>query len=400
MIPKYYEFQNAAKILSGELAIENIPHELKSLGAKNVLILTDKTLEKIGTLQVLIDAISDKGVEIADIFTDIPPDSSIEIIDKIAKIYIEKKCDAIIALGGGSVIDTAKGTRMILSQGKENLMDLAGCELISYGKHIPFIAIPTTSGTGSEVTLVAVILNKIQNIKMEFISYYLVPDVAILDTRMTLTLPKKITASTGMDALCHAIEGYTCLQKNPLSDAYAVSAIEMIRDNLIEAVKNGLNKDARLAMANASLMAGVAFSNSMVGVIHAIGHSLGAISRVPHGDAMSILMPHCMKFNKDKLGEEYAKLLLYLADEEVYVNTPKEKRAEASIEHIEKMLKELNQISGLPITLSEADVKKEDFESIAKKALNDGAMIVNPKHVSYEDVIGILEAAWGGNENG
>lgn len=125
MIPKYYEFQNAAKILSGELAIENIPHELKALGAKNVLILTDKTLEKIGTLQILIDAISGKGIEIADIFTDIPPDSSVEIIDKIAKIYTEKNCDAIIALGGGSVIDTAKGTRMVLSQGKENLMDLA-----------------------------------------------------------------------------------------------------------------------------------------------------------------------------------------------------------------------------------------------------------------------------------
>lgn len=400
MIPNYYEFQNSAKILSGDLALENIPHELKSLGAKNVLVLTDKTLEKIGTLQTLIDAISSGEIKIADIYTNIPQDSSIEIIDDIAKIYISKGCDGIIALGGGSVIDTAKGVRMLLSQGKENLMDLAGCELISYGKHIPFIVIPTTSGTGSEVTLVAVILNKIQNIKMEFISYYLLPDVAVLDTRMTLTLPKKTTASTGMDALCHSIEGYTCLQKNPLSDAYAISAIEIIRDNLIEAVKNGSNKKVRLAMANASLMAGVSFSNSMVGLIHAIGHSLGAISRVPHGDAMSILMPYCMKFNKDKLQEEYAKLLLYLAGPEVYASTPKEKRADASIECIEKMLKELNEIAGLPITLAEANVKKEDFDSIAKKALNDGAMIVNPKHATYEDIMKILEEAWGGSENG
>ena len=395
MIPKYYEFQNSAKILSGELAIENIPHELKSLGAKRVLILTDKTLEKIGTLQILIDAISGKEVEIADIFTDIPPDSSVEIIDQIAEKYINLKCEAIIALGGGSVIDTAKGVRMVLSQEKQNLMELAGCELISYGKHIPFIAIPTTSGTGSEATLVAVILNKLQNIKMEFISYFLVPDVAVLDTRTTLTLPPKITASTGMDALSHAIEGYTCLQKNPMSDTYAVSAIELIRDNLIETVKNGSNKQSRLAMANASLMAGVAFSNSMVGVIHAIGHSLGAISRVPHGDAMSILMPHCMKFNKDKLGDQYAKLLLYLAGEDVYTSTPKEERADKAIEYIEKLLKELNKLSGLPTTLSDANVKKEDFGKIAEKALNDGAIIVNPKHVSYDDVIEILEQAWG-----
>ena len=394
MIPNYYEFQNAAKILSGEFAIENIPHELKSLGAKKILILTDKTLEKIGTLQILVDAISCKDIEIAGIYTDIPTDSSIDVINEIVKMYKELNCEAIIALGGGSVIDTAKGTRMVLAQEKENIMDLAGCELITYGKHIPFVAIPTTSGTGSEVTLVAVILNKLQNIKMEFISYYLVPDVAVLDPRMTLTLPKKITASTGIDALCHVVEGYTCLQKNPISDAYATSAIEIIRDNLVETVKNGSDKKLRLAMANASLMAGIAFSNSMVGMIHAIGHSVGAVSRVPHGDAMSILMPHCMRFNKDKLEAEYAKLLLYIAGEEVYVNTPNEKKADKTIEYIEEMIKELNEIAGLPIKLSEANVKKEDFEAIAKKSLNDGAIIVNPKHVDYDDVIKILEQAF------
>lgn len=390
----YYEFQNSAKILSGDLAIENIPHEFKSLGAKNILVLTDKTLEKIGTLQIVIDAIDNGELKISGIFTEIPPDSSIDTINEVVKKYKDLNCDGILAIGGGSVIDTAKGTRMVLSQEKEDIMELAGCELISYGKHIPFIAIPTTSGTGSEATLVAVILNKIQNIKMEFISYFLVPDVAVLDPRMTLTLPKKITASTGMDALCHAIESYTCLQKNPMSDAYAIAAIEIIRENLVNAVKNGNDKKIRLAMANASLMAGVSFSNSMVGLIHAIGHSVGAVSKVPHGDAMSILMPVCMKFNKDKLENEYSKLLLYVAGEEVYINTPKNKRADTTIEYIEKMLKELNELSGLPTKLSEANVKKEDFEAIAEKSLNDGAIIVNPKQVSYNDVINILNEAF------
>lgn len=390
----YYEFQNSAKILSGDLAIENIPHEFKSLGAKNILVLTDKTLEKIGTLQIVIDAIDSGELKISGIFTEIPPDSSIDTINEVVKKYKDLNCDGILAIGGGSVIDTAKGTRMVLSQEKEDIMELAGCELISYGKHIPFIAIPTTSGTGSEATLVAVILNKIQNIKMEFISYFLVPDVAVLDPRMTLTLPKKITASTGMDALCHAIESYTCLQKNPMSDAYAIAAIEIIRENLVNAVKNGNDKKIRLAMANASLMAGVSFSNSMVGLIHAIGHSVGAVAKVPHGDAMSILMPVCMKFNKDKLENEYSKLLLYVAGEKVYINTPKNKRADTTIEYIEKMLNELNELSGLPTKLSEANVKKEDFEAIAEKSLNDGAIIVNPKQVSYNDVINILNEAF------
>ncbi|MBP3707999.1 MAG: iron-containing alcohol dehydrogenase [Clostridia bacterium] len=390
----YYEFQNASKILSGNFAIENIPHEFKALGAKRILILTDETLKKIGTLQTVIDGIDTKEIEIAGVFSKIPQDSSIEIIKEIVKQYKELNCEAILAVGGGSVIDTAKGVRMVLSQEKEDIMQLMGCEIIYYGKHIPFIAIPTTSGTGSEATLVAVILNSMQNVKMEFISYFLVPDAAVLDPRMTLTLPKKITASTGMDTLCHAIESYTCIQKNPMSDAYAVAAIEIIRENLVLAVKNGKDKKVRNAMANASLMAGVAFSNSMVGLIHAIGHSVGAVSRVPHGDAMSILMPHCMRFNKDKLEKEYAKLLLYIGGEEVYIQTPKEQRANKTIMCIEEILNELNSLSGLPTKLSEAGVKREDFESIAKKSLNDGAMIVNPKQASYDDVMEILKQAF------
>ena len=394
MIPKYYEFQNSTKILSGENALENIPHELLSFNAKNVLILSDNTLNKIGTVQKVIDAIYCDGINIKDVFLDIPADSSIEVINSIVKLYKKLNCDSIIAIGGGSVIDTAKGVRMTLSQEKEDILDLEGCEMINYGKHIPFIAIPTTSGTGSEATLVAVILNKLKNTKMEFISYFLLPDIAVLDARMTISLPKRITAATGIDALCHAIESYTCLQKNPMSDAYSISAINIIRENLVLAVKNGNDKKVRLAMANASLMAGVSFSNSMVGIIHAIGHSLGSICHVPHGEAMAILMPQCMRFNKDKLEKEYAELLLYIAGPEVYANTKKELRANETIRCIEMLLDELNSLSGLPRKLSEVGVKKEQFEDIAKKAINDGAIIVNPKQESIDNIIEILNNAY------
>lgn len=394
MIPNYYEFSNTTKILSGEYALENIPVELKALGAKKALVLCDETLKKIGTMQIVLDAFLGKGIEIGETYTEIPPDSSIEVIEKIVQIYLDKECDSIIAIGGGSVIDTAKGVRMMISQNVKNIMELAGCEMISYGKHIPFVAIPTTAGTGSEVTLVAVILNKCQNIKMEFISYYLLPDIAVLDPRMTISLPAKITAATGMDALCHAIESYTCLQKNPLSDSYATAAINLIRENLIEVCKNGNDKKRRLAMANASLMAGVAFSNSMVGIIHAIGHALGGVSRVPHGEAMAILMPYCMEYNLDKMGELYAELLLPLAGEEVYTSTPKAERAKKTIETIRNMQQELNKLTGLPLTLSEKQVKKEDFEKIAKTATNDGALIVNPKNAEVKDIIEILNRAY------
>ena len=394
MIPDYYEFQNSTKILSGEFALENIPAELIGLNGKNVLLISDKVLENIGTMQKVIDAINTEDIEIKVVYTDVPSDSSIEVINKIVKIYKENNCNSIVAVGGGSVIDTAKGVRMVLSQEKDDIMELAGCELITYGKHIPFVVIPTTSGTGSEVTLVAVILDNFKNVKKEFISYFLLPDVSVLDPRMTLTLPKKITASTGMDALCHAIEAYTCLQKNPISDIYVISAIEIIRDNLLETVKNGDNKKLRLAMANGSLMAGAAFSNSMVGLVHAIGHALGGVSHVPHGDAMAILLPHCMRYNLDKMRDNYSKLLLYIAGEEVFVNTPKEKRAEKVIETIEELLKTLNTEAGLPIKLSQVGVKKEDFEEVVKKALNDGAMIVNPKEAKREDILEILNNAF------
>ncbi len=393
MIPKYYEFQNSTKILSGEFALENIPTELKMLNAKRPLFLSDETLKQIGTLQIVLDAIEKQDFKVGKIYTQIPPDSDLELIKKIAKIYKEENCDSIIALGGGSVIDTAKGVRMVLSQEIEDIRNLMGAEILTYGKHIPFVAIPTTAGTGSEVTAVAVILEKLKQIKMEFISYNLLPDVAVIDFRMTKTLPKKIAASTGMDALCHAIEAYTCLQKNPMSDAYAISAIKLIGENLIESVEKG-SKIARIAMANASMMAGVSFSNSMVGLVHAIGHALGGVCKVPHGNAMNILVPFCMKYNMDKIGEKYGEILLYLAGEEVYLNTPKDKRGEKTVKIIEEMKEKLNKLTGLPITLKEAGVKKEDLPEVAKKAINDGAIIVNPKEAGYEDVLEILQEAY------
>lgn len=393
MIPKYYEFQNSTKILSGEFALENIPTELKMLNAKRPLFLSDETLKQIGTLQIVLDAIEKQDFKVGKIYTQIPPDSDLELIKKIAKIYKEENCDSIIALGGGSVIDTAKGVRMVLSQEIEDIRNLMGAEILTYGKHIPFVAIPTTAGTGSEVTAVAVILEKLKQIKMEFISYNLLPDVAVIDFRMTKTLPKKIAASTGMDALCHAIEAYTCLQKNPMSDAYAISAIKLIGENLIESVEKG-SKIARIAMANASMMAGVSFSNSMVGLVHAIGHALGGVCKVPHGNAMNILVPFCMKYNMDKIGEKYGEILLYLAGEEVYLNTPKDKRGEKTVKIIEEMKEKLNKLTGLPITLKEAGVKEDDLPEVAKKAINDGAIIVNPKEAGYEDVLEILKEAY------
>ena len=386
----FYEFQNSTKIVSGKNSVANIPAELEFFNSKRPLLISDTVLNKIGTVEKISKSLKDGNIEIGYTYTEVPQDSDLEVINKLCKIYKENNCDSIVAVGGGSVIDTAKGVRMLISQNVQDINDLMGNEILKYGIHVPFIVIPTTAGTGSEVTLVAVIEDKIKNVKMEFISYFLLPDVAILDPKMTVSLPKKATASTGMDALCHAIEAYSCIQKNPMSDSYAISAISLIRDNLLNAVENGNDEEARLNMANASLMAGVAFSNSMVGLVHAIGHSLGAICHIPHGDAISILLPYVMEYNLDKCEENYAKLLFFFGTEEEYMNTPKEKRAEKLIEKVRNMINDLHEKTGLPNKL---EISDEEIEKVAKTAINDGAIIVNPKKADFEDIVEILRKA-------
>lgn len=390
----YYEFQHRTKIMAGNLALEKIPVELKGIDARHPMVLSDQGLEKAGTLGIVLRALEEGEIRPACVDTDIPRDSSLSCVNRLARAYREKGCDSIIAVGGGSVLDTAKGMRMVLSQGTKDVIHLVGCESLKKGREIPFVAIPTTAGTGSESTLVAVIKNEESHVKMEYISYYLQPDFAVLDVRMTQTLPPRLTASTGMDALCHAIEAYTCIQKNPVSDAYAFAAIQMIRDHLFTAVQFGSQKKARLAMANASMMAGAAFSNSMVGMIHAIGHALGGVCHVPHGDAMNILLPYGMKYNYKVCREEYAELLLPLAGTEIYVQTEEKERAKETIRTIVKMKKRLHRICGLPTHLREVGVRPEDFEAVAKAALNDGAMIVNPRAAGMEDILKILAQAY------
>ena len=258
----------------------------------------------------------------------------------------------------------------------------------------PFIVIPTTAGTGSEVTCVAVISDPDRHLKMSFTSNFLYPRAAILDPRMTLTLPPMITAATGMDALTHAMEAYISLQKNPLSDSYAMKAIEIIAKNLIAVVKDGNNRDGRLALANASTMAGIAFSNAMVGVVHNLGHATGGVCRVPHGVAMSIFLPFGLEYNQPKVGDQIAELLLPLAGSEVYSATPANQRAAKVIAVINEMKNELYELCKLPRTLKEAGVAPEKLPDIAKTALNDGASTYNVEEIDYEDALRLLEKAY------
>ncbi len=390
----YFEFQNAVKLLCGDLALERIPNELQHLNAKRPLVLSDAVLAKIGTMTKVTDAMVAEGVAPAATFTDIPVDSSLAVVNRIAAFYREQNCDSIVAIGGGSVIDTAKGVRLVLSQDTDDIFSISGLENVTKGRYIPFVVVPTTAGTGSECTGVAVIKNDANGVKMEFLSPFVEPDVAVIDPRMTEGLPPKATASTGMDALCHAVEACTCLQANPMSSAYGTAAIRLIMQNLETATKEGKNREARYNMALASTMAGIAFSNSMVGAVHAIGHALGGVCHVPHAVAMTILLPHVMRYNLSHSAGDYAALLPWLVGMDAAMATPAEKRAEAAIEAIVTLGRKLHTVCGLPLTLSEAGVSKEAFAKVAEFAVNDGALIVNPRAASEEQVMEILNAAF------
>lgn len=392
-LPKYYEFHNPVKINAGDEALETIPHELDTMNCRRPIIITDKGIVKAGLLKVVLEGFEDSNVTIGAIFEDTPVDSSLEAVNTIAQQYKEHTCDSIIAVGGGSVIDTAKGVNIIISEGTSDIEQFMGVDRLRKPQQ-PLIVIPTTSGTGSEVTLVAVISDKKKNVKMPFTSNLLMPRLAVLDPRMTITLPAKMTAATGMDALTHAIEAYTCLQKNPLSDAYAVAAIQFLRNNLLPTVEDGKNRDRRFALANASLMAGAAFSNSMVGAVHAISHACGGVAHVPHGVANSILLPYVMKFNLDAISDLYAELLLPLTGAELYASTPPSERARTTIEKVVLLRHSLNKLCGLPVKLSDAGVSFGQLDKIAETAINDGAMLPNPKQLSRADVKNILQQAY------
>lgn len=225
MAKPYYEFFCPVKVIAGHAALEHIPFELAALGAKRPMIITDKGVRANQLLAPIEAAFESTDIEIGVIFDDVPPDSSLETVRAAAQAYRENNCDAIIAVGGGSVIDTSKTANILVSEGGDDLLKYSGAHNLPRPLK-PFFVIPTTSGTGSEVTLAAVVSDNQKNVKLAFASNYLMPHAAILDPRMTQTLPPHLTAMTAMDAMTHAIEAYTCIAANPISDAYATAAIK------------------------------------------------------------------------------------------------------------------------------------------------------------------------------
>jgi alcohol dehydrogenase len=402
-IPGYYEDCCRVKVVAGHDALEKIPEILARVNASRPMIVTDRGVAGAGLIDLVTHALGDQ-VQIGGVDEEVPPDSSLEAVRRIAAAYRQNDCDALIAVGGGSVLDTAKGVNIMVSEETGDLMAFSGAGTLKH-RLKPLIAVPTTAGTGSETTLVAVIKDHERHQKMIFTSYFLLPDAAILDSRMTLTLPPTITAATAMDALTHAMEAYTCLAKNPLSDASAVYAIELIARHLMPVMKQPDNRDGRLALALAATLAGMAFSNAMVGMVHNIGHAIGAVCGVPHGTCMAILLPYGLEYNLHRNARLTAELLLPLEGADVYARTPPEKRALRVIARARELNQSLHDIthgrhSRFLGEITDRDgnpaVPKDRLPEIIATAKNDGALLYNPEDMDDEDYRVVLEHAWDG----
>lgn len=391
---RYYDFFCPVKLIAGEQALEQLAGELAGLGARRPLLLTDKGVSGTGLATLLAGVLAEGELPVAAIWDEIPADSSTAVVERIATRHRELGCDSLVALGGGSVIDTAKAVNILASMGGERLLDYAGAGCLTRPLQ-PLAVVPTTAGTGSEVTLVAVIKDEASGRKVPFTSPFLLPQLAVLDPRLTQGLPLNITAATAMDAMTHAIEAFIGTAKNPVSDALALMAVEKIANALPQVLSNPQDKQLRLQLAEGSTLAGMAFSNSMVGLVHALGHSLGARCHLPHGLCMNLFLPTVLDYNRPGIDPELARLLLPLVGAERFAATPAAVRPQAAIEALQALRNTLWQTVKLPRTLREAGLTDKGLlPEIRDLAINDGALLYNRKDADRAQLLALLEQAW------
>ncbi|WOJ98034.1 iron-containing alcohol dehydrogenase [Congregibacter brevis] len=381
-----FAFNTVARLVSGSGEALKLAEHCAKLGVKNALLVTDPGLVAIGLIGPVQDALSAAGVGVC-LFPKVSEDPPEAVVFASVDAGKAAGVDGVIAVGGGSSMDVAKVAAALLCS-DQPLSDMYGVEQLSGGR-LPLILVPTTAGTGSEVTPVAIVTTG-ETTKAGVSSAVLLPDIAVLDADLTLGLPPHITAMTGVDAMVHAIEAYTSkIKKNPVSDNLARSALALLANNIRTAVHDGRQRDARAAMLLGAMQAGQAFANAPVGAVHALAYPLGGHFHIPHGLSNSLVLPAVMRFNLPMATSLYAELAEIVAG--VSVSGSEEARAQALIVAIEKLIDDLS----MPATLSAAGVGEESLETLAEDAmLQQRLLINNPRDVSYDDALGIYRAAF------
>ncbi|OLN21565.1 alcohol dehydrogenase [Domibacillus antri] len=381
-------FKIANKLITGKGATTELSNEAARLKMTNPLIVTDTIIQQTGLLDRIQENL--KGIS-TGVFLGVKPEPEFYVVEECRQMFRDGGHDGLIAIGGGSAIDTAKAVSAYAKY-EGALTDLVGTDQVTE-KGFPLIAIPTTAGTGSEVTNISILSDKEEQVKKGIVSDYLLPDTAIVSPEMTLTMPPGVTAASGIDALVHAIEAYISVNASPITDALAIGAMKMIAVNLPKAYANPDNVQAREQMATASLMAGMAFGNAGVGAVHALAYPLGGRFNLPHGVSNALLLPYVMEWNKIACLERFRDVAAALG-EKVDDVTDNE-AADKAISAMSRLCKAVR----IPDGLHELGIKESDLEGMAEDASKiDRLLKNNPRRLNKADILAIYEAAYIGGE--
>ena len=378
--------QTARKILFGEGSLELLPEEIKLLSGKNIFLVMDEGFSRTPMADQISVSIKQGGCPFI-LFNKVTPEPEPSVADEGADLARTEECNLVIGVGGGSSMDVAKAVAVLVTNGG-SAVDYLGVEKVSK-PGLPTIMIPTTAGTGSEVTFTAVFTMRQTRRKGGINSRFLYPDLALLDPELTVPLPPDITATTGMDALIHALEGFTAVQANPISDALAREAIATIGSNVRLAVAKGENRQARSEMLMGSLLAGLTLSSAGVGACHALAYPLGAFFDVPHGLANAVLLPHVMRYNLIGALARYAEVAELLGADTSGLTL--RETAEKAIEQVSALLEDL----GVAKTLRELDIPESSIEEMAEAAMKvDRPIANNPRMMTKESAVRIYKGAF------
>ena len=369
----------------GKGAREVLVQELKNRGFKKALVVTDKSLYDAHVTKKVTDEL-DKGQFNYSVYSDVKPNPTKKNVWDGLRACKEAQADVLVAVGGGSSIDTAKAISIIMTNPEnEDIVSLEGAATTK-NKGLPIIALPTTAGTAAEVTINYVITDEDREVKMVCVDPHDIPIIAIIDTELMASMPKSIASSTGMDALTHAIEGYITKAHNTMSDMFHMEAIKLIFKYLPAAV-NEKDEEAINKMGLAQYIAGMGFSNVGLGIVHSMAHQLGAVYDTPHGLANAILLPTVMRFNGEVCYERFRDILIALGVD------AKDMNKEQVIDKFVEMIQELSKKVGITQTVKDTGCKEEDFEMLAQKAMNDACRPGNPRETTKEDFIELFKKA-------
>lgn len=367
----------APEIVYGQGALHLAGRHATNLGATKVLLVSDHGVAEHGWTAKVEKSLKDAGLPFAT-FLDVSPNPRDKEVDLGVEMYRRELCDLIIAVGGGSPMDCAKGIGAVANNGG-SVLDFEGVDEIAKPAP-PFIFIPTTAGSSADVSQFAIINDTSREVKIAIVSKMAIPDIALVDPLTTVTMPPDLTAATGMDALCHSFEAYVSTASSPLSDMAAKTAICLVFENLERAYIQPADLEARDSMMMASLMAGLAFSNASLGLVHAMAHSLGGLKDLPHGECNAMLLEKVIHFNFPVVAEKYA--LLAEAQGLRMAELPENERADALAEKVAELRIKLE----ITQRLSEMGVTLEDLPGLARYASNDPCLATNPREATPADI--------------